>query len=623
MTVSQLSTLLLWFLRGGTTKCRKHIQNAPSFMKNVDLDPNKGTPNNDNQIQLLQKKQPLPSIGFQLNTDRNKGGDQDTKSLDTNDMAETMMKTNSRLKKELKNLQQENGKVNVLIRQKRNYYPVSQDDTKWLYLKKGESYSCDKEIDENTAQMLNKLSLKMNTIQVESLAKLFTTFISNTDTSNIYSQNNEIFSSMETTPKISTAIHPNFAKSVNNNQNKNAKRIEHERQIQALSNIMSRRRKRSIVDFEKGLHRGFYAHKVDEFPHSMRIKQKERIIEGSTDLPNDGNKAMIEIEQDSNHIRTKDVRDENKVEVGENCESKPQQIEEESNPVHKELESFPTLERTVKERGHRLRQLHGGPNNDQISQKRKNTKRKKVESLRKEKKQKFPSSSRVKHQNNAPNGYENGKLSALGIKRMPDEAVLVNLLKDIQEDEKEILPNSMDQDKNKSGIDHRILDSEMKDRIEKKVLFKEDKKRRNKRNIVDFENGRKEVTEYKLRDDAANDMTKINHFPDSERTKGKNLHPKNFIFGLKVKKRKPITNFEDFELQSKSRRRGDKIININQFPRTERLIAPKALKHERRRKSKIRSKDKEEIDILKVRKKSGSEKNSKRRKNRHKNQYQI
>ena len=161
----------------------------------------------------------------------------------------------------------------------------------------------------------------------------------------------------------------------------------------------------------------------------------------------------------------------------------------------------------------------------------------------------------------------------------------------------------------------------MEDQIERKILSEEDKKSRNKRSIVDFNNVKKELTANKLREGASNEMTNVNNFPDSERTQGENRETRNSIFGLKVKKRKPIVNFGDFGIQGKFRKRGDKIISINQFPRTERLMAPKALKHERRRKSKTRSEDKEEIDQDKKRSKTLID--SKTRKHRHKKHYQI
>ena len=135
---------------------------------------------------------------------------------------------------------------------------------------------------------------------------------------------------------------------------------------------------------------------------------------------------------------------------------------------------------------------------------------------------------------------------------------------------------------------HDYLEKEMADLIQRKINYDQNKKMgRNKRNIVDFDYLQSIPSDYKDKEIVRN--AKINRFPDTERTRGERKRLGNSVFGFSVRgKKPPIIDFENMApIKSQHKHHGKhgkmKMININQFPHTERLMAPgkKALAAER------------------------------------------
>ena len=179
MTVSQFSNLLLTFLNGSNSNCHRNfnVGSSPNISAetNMNLDGQHYQPSRENRF--------LPSEVMQLNNDQEAETRRSNKSSITTQMAKDVLRTNNLLKKELYDLKHMNRNDNLLNRQKREENLSPRDDFNVQSIKDELGYSCNKNIDSDTAQILNKLSSSMSLKQGETLAKLFATFLDNTDIS--------------------------------------------------------------------------------------------------------------------------------------------------------------------------------------------------------------------------------------------------------------------------------------------------------------------------------------------------------------------------------------------------------------------------------------------------------
>ena len=550
MTGSQISKIILSFLIGSKEECRNDKKVPKDFHKSADSNGYEAMPNKDGKYSPRQENIFIPSNIFQQNTNKNPENHQNINSAKANEAAENVMRTNTRLKKELQDLQQMNRKFNS-PRKRRDAVLDPKEKAPMQELEKGTAYHCNEDLDQNMVPMLQKLSTTMTLTQVENLAKLFTVFIKKLHVSNDSAHISYGPSTQRAISQTSREIYPSTISSVDINQ-RLRNRNEHERQIQAMSDIISRRKKRSIVDFEKGLHRGFYAHKVDRFPHSMRIKQENEITEDSKD------KIENEAKPNPNVIRAKSGKKKKELDDEEKSGIELKSAEAESSPIDSEIETFPIPEKIEKENISSSKKLHSKQSNDKKDKRKKNKHQKDVDIKRHGKKE-FPLSYRVIHINtNVPEPTGNDKLSFSGSKTVPSEDVLKQFLE------------GTDGEKERIG--------------------------REKRSIVDFNNLERERTDFASREDATGKMAKINRFPDSERTMRRKKKIRNSIFGLTMNQRRPITDFDHPKLNRKSETFKNGAGKANHFPRTERLMAPKALKHRRKSNS-----DNQQRDMQKIR----------------------
>ena len=133
------------------------------------------------------------------------------------------------------------------------------------------------------------------------------------------------------------------------------------------------------------------------------------------------------------------------------------------------------------------------------------------------------------------------------------------------------------EDENELNLsDHEQLQNEVDGLIKRKQKYETHGKIKHKRSITDFDKLDTESSNYNKRDQEAT-LSKINEFPDTESTRAESIHIGDSIFGLRTKIRRPITNFEDVSINPKYRYgiQHENIINVNHFPRTERLMAPR------------------------------------------------
>ena len=536
MTVSQISKLILSFLRGSNEECRNDKKVSNDFHQSAFPNNHKAISNKKEEYPPRQETLFTPSKIFQQDTINKQQNHPNMNSAKANEAAENVMKTNTRLKKELQDLQQMNRKFDS-PRMKRDtiYDPKENPLVKDQEIRT--AYHCNEDLDQNMAEMLQKLSTTMTLTQVENLAKLFTVFIKKLDVSNDSAHISHGPSTQRAIFQTSKKIYPSTISPVDINQ-RLRNRNEHERQIKAMSDIISRRKKRSIVDFEMGLHRGFYAHKVDRFPHSMRIKQENELTEDSKD------KIKNEAKRNQNVIRAKSGKKKKELDDEEKSGIELKSAEAESSPIDSEFETFPIPEKIKKENVSSSKKLHSKHSNDKKEKRKKNKHQKDVD-VKRHDKQEFPLSYRVIHINtNVPEATGNDMLSLSGSKTLPGEAVLQQFLDDT--------------DGEKGTIS------------------------REKRSIVDFNNLERERTHLTSREDSVGKMDKINRFPDSERTMRRKKKIRNSVFGLTMNQRRPITDFDHPKLNLKNGPFKNGANKANHFPRTERLMAPKALKHRRK-----------------------------------------
>jgi hypothetical protein len=138
----------------------------------------------------------------------------------------------------------------------------------------------------------------------------------------------------------------------------------------------------------------------------------------------------------------------------------------------------------------------------------------------------------------------------------------LDLLKDMEDDNEVNLSNNKQ--------------LEMEDLLKRKEKYETHDKRKHKRSITDFDKLDTESSNYNNWDQKAK-LTKLDEFPDTESTRAERIHIRigDSIFGLKPKNRRPITDFEDVSVNPKYRNgiHHESLINVNQFPRTERLMA--------------------------------------------------
>ena len=264
--ITRLAKLLLWFLRGSSVECKEdsHGKETVESPSTLSMSVNK----TKNRKLLKPRNRPLLSTPLQIDAGQINQRPKELQSPPLNQLAANVVETNQRLKQELDLLKKKRKKGRSISRKKRSAIqriPPGQANLN----------ECEMDIDEDTAHVLNRISQKMSTKEVENLSKLLTTFLLS---SNLLEPP---LSSTQIAPKSKPVLEEDQTDHPNSIINRNGLTpniiTQRLHRIQAQSNILHRR-KRSIVDFERGYHRGYYAHKVESFPRSMRAKQQNMTI---------------------------------------------------------------------------------------------------------------------------------------------------------------------------------------------------------------------------------------------------------------------------------------------------------------------------------------------------------
>jgi len=567
MTVSQFSHLLLTFLNGSNSDCHKN-SNVGSF-PNISKESNK-----NNVINLSHQHQPrrenrfLASEVLQLNNGQETENQNSKKPSITSQMAKDVLRTNNLLKKELYDLKHMNRNDNLLHRKKREEQIQPQDNLNVQSFQDELAYPCNKNIDSDTAQILKKLASAMSLKQGETLAKLFAMFMKNVDISlspqHVHNPPTDV-----STLKTSKVMYPTSGFPEDSKQRMNSRKM-HERQIQALNNIISRRRKRSIVDFDKDLRRGSYAHNVERFPYSMRIKQKKGIKSEFNDKDDGSNKDVHD--DDADTINAKRPNRENKSEDEENPGSKLESAKSEVASSNIRTDRFPSLEKTKQEKMFVSGRINVKQNHAS-EKKRKNIKKQMKKGIKEVNRNETPSSSRVTYTNKADKTPRTKTGSKKVPKSTPHKEILVSFLE--SNEGKERQKRSIHHDLDSNQLEHKVYRSNFENKMSEKFSPVEVINIRDKRSIVDFNNMKSEGMHHASNEVGIGEMAKINRFPYSERTRGKKYKTKASVFGFNVNERRPITDFEDLTAKGKTKHNKNEILKVNKLPRTERLMAPK------------------------------------------------
>ena len=521
----------------------------------------------DQQYQPRHENRFLPTEVLQLNNGQETENHLTNETSITTKMANDVLRTNNLLKKELYDLKHMNRNDNLLYRQKREEHMSPRDNFNVPSFQQETANSCNENIDRNTAQIFKKLSLAMSLKQGETLAKLFTTFMKSTEIS-FSSQYINSPATDASEIKTSRAMYATVGTHEYSKQRLNNRKM-HERQIQALNSIISRRRKRSIVDFDKDLRRGSHAHNVERFPYSMRIKQKKG-SESNSNAKNDGRNKDIH-DDDADTIHTRQLDKENESEDEEKPESKLESEKAEGSSRN----IFPSLEKTMQEKLF----LSGEINSKQkhaSKKKRKNVKKLMNKNLEELKRNKIPSSSRVTYTNKVEKLPRSETRSRKGSRSIPNKETLLSFLE--TDEGKERLKRSIHQDLDVYELENKVYPSNFANKMPERYLSSEFINIRDKRSIIDFNNMKSEGMHYASKEVGIGEMAKINMFPYSERTKGKKYKAKASIFGFKLNKRRPITDFEDFAVKGKTKHTKNEILKVSKVPHTERLMAPRITK---------------------------------------------
>ena len=161
MTASQISKIILSFLIGSKEECRNDKKVPKDFHKSADSNGYEAMPNKDGKYSPRQENIFIPSNIFQQNTNKNPENHQNINSAKANEAAENVMRTNTRLKKELQDLQQMNRKFNS-PRKRRDAVLDPKEKAPMQELEKGTAYHCNEGLDQYMVPMLQKLSTTMN-----------------------------------------------------------------------------------------------------------------------------------------------------------------------------------------------------------------------------------------------------------------------------------------------------------------------------------------------------------------------------------------------------------------------------------------------------------------------------
>ena len=568
MTVSQFSNLLLRFLNGSNANCHENSNVGSSSNISPEYNMNNAMTVKGQQYQSRHDNRFLPSEVMQLNNGQEAEIRRSNKSSITTQMAKDVMRTNNLLKKELYDLKHMNRNDNLLNQQKREEHISPPDNFNVQSFQEEMAYSCNKNIDSNTAQILQKLSSTMSLKQVETLAELFAMFMKNTDVS-IPSQDAHSPSTDVSTINTLKVMYPTSGTPEDSRQQRNNRQM-HERQIQALNSIISRRRKRSIVDFEKDLDRGSYAHNVERFPYSMRIKQKKEIVRNSNDKYDDSNRDVHDDDADTNNAKHPNKK--NKSEDDENPGSKLDLAKSEIAAINIRSDIFPSLEKTKQEKLFVSGEINAKQKHA-TKKKRENVKKQINKSLEEVNTNEIPSSSRVAHKKNAEKIPRSEEGSRKESNSTPDKETLLNFLE--SNDGEDRLKRSINQDQEVNELDNNVYLSNFDNKVPEKSLSARFINIRDKRSIIDFNSMKNEGMHYASKEFGIGEMAKINRFPDSERTKRKKHKTKASIFGFNLNKRHPITDFEDLAVKGKIKHYKNEILKVSKLPHTERLMSPK------------------------------------------------
>ena len=576
--ITRLAKLLLWFLRGSSVECKDDKQGKETFQSPPPMSMTVNQTKNQKPLKLRN----VPVLSSPLQIDAGKIN-QRPKQLQTpplNQLAANVVKTNERLKQELDLLKKKRKKGSSMSRKKRSTMQRGPSDQKNLN-------QCEMELDEDTAHVLNKISQKMSTKEVETLSKLLTTFLLSANLLEPPLSSTKIVPNSKPVIEESQTDHPNSI--INRNgitPNIISQRLH---RIQAQSNILHRR-KRSIVDFERGYHRGYYAHKVESFPRSMRAKQQNMTI-SKPENENEKQDYSYGNPQDVIEVFPNGVRTEDKKHTYLNSSAKthskkvaklPSQEVVDNKSLQKEINSFPAMEKINEWRYGKSRDgkdQKNPPQDDQGDEGNDYSKHSKPCSKSDIECEASISKGQgtLRVEMLEPNDWSKNEVPlTTKMKSNSDKTFFKSSLED---DEYTFLSKELNSNEEDYHSVHDYLEKEMADLIERKINYDRNKKMgRKKRSIVEFDYLESIPSDYKDKEIVRND--KINRFPDTERTRGERKRSGNSVFGFSVRgKRLPIIDFENMApIKSKHKHHGKhrkmKMININQFPHTERLMAP-------------------------------------------------
>ena len=578
MKITRLAKLLLWFLRGSSVECKEDSHGKKTFESPSPL--SRSVNKTKNRKLLKLGNGPLLSSPLPIDAGQISQRPKQLQSPPLNQLAANVVKTNQRLKQELDLLKKKRKKGSSMSRKKRT--AMQRSPTGQANLNE-----CEMDIDEDTAHVLNKLSQKMSTKEVETLSKLFTTFLLSSNLLESPTSSTKIAPNSKRVLEESKTDHPNYM--INRNELTPNIITQRLHRIQAQSNILHRR-KRSIVDFERGYHRGYYAHKVESFPRSMRAKLQNMTIskpekENEKQDYSDG-KPQDVIEAFPNSARTEDKKHTDLNSSAKTYSKKvaklPSQSVGDNKSLQNEISSFLAMEKTNEERYGKSRdgKDEKNPHKEDVATKT-NDYSKHSKPCSKSEIECEASISKgqgtLKVEMLEPNNWSKNEVPpSTKMKSNSDKTLFKSSLED---NEYTFMSRELNSNEKDYHSVHDYLEKEMVDLIKRKINYDQNKKMgRNKRNIVDFDYLQSIPSDYKDEEIVRN--AKINRFPDTERTRGERKRLSNSVFGFSVRGKKlPIIDFENMApVKSQHKHHGKhgkmKMININQFPHTERLMAP-------------------------------------------------